>query len=292
MPTLSLMAQSALRLRAGTQTPRGSIAPGIGTARAGLSRSATTSRPRAARRRVTPLRTTPRPRWPASAQALATVADQDVVEPAFVVDYGVEPEPMAGTFVDPFGGDPAPEPDGLEHNPSQRVAPQLHATKSHSTQPGDSRTRSGGDRSRCRLVPGPVHTSPTRLWDGTRWTERVADNGVEGIDPVPGAPATSAAATQADDTATAAWSAQLLSGADVDSGTLPVAPDAGDPQMTAGRHHSQSSAKPSTGTTSPCARGPGRPARSTSPDGWCWPAQCLLAGSSMPWMQVSRSSSR
>ena len=29
------------------------------------------------------------------AQALAAVAEQDVVEPAFVVDYGVEPEPTS-----------------------------------------------------------------------------------------------------------------------------------------------------------------------------------------------------
>ena len=220
------------------------------------------------------------------AQALATVADQDVVEPAFVVDYGVEPEPMAGTFVDPFGGDPLPSLMDSSTTPASASHPSF--TQPSLTQPSPviPEPAPAATGPAAGWYPDPSTRHQARLWDGTRWTERVADNGVEGIDPVPGAPATSAAATQADDTATAAWSAQLLSGADVD-GTLPVAPDAGDPQMTAGQASLAKLGDAEYWDDEP-VRTRARPTGKVYVAGWMVlaGAVALLAGSSMPWMQV------
>lgn len=215
------------------------------------------------------------------AQALAAVAEQDVVEPAFVVDYGTEPEPLSGTFVDPFGGDPMPSlMDSSATHPSF-TQPSFVQPSPLIPEPAPAVAGPAAG-----WYPDPSARHLARLWDGTRWTERVADDGVEGIDPVPGAPATSAAATQADDPAAAAWSAQLLSGTDVD-GALPIAPDTGAPQMTAGQ---TSLAK--LGEQEPWDEAPirtrTRPTGKVYVAGWMVlaGAVALLAGSSMPWMQV------
>ena len=218
------------------------------------------------------------------AQVLATVAEQDVVEPPFVVDYGVEPEPLSGTFVDPFGGDPLPS----LMDPSTTQASVSHPSFAQPslTQPSPVIPEPAPAGPAAGWYPDPSARHQARLWDGMRWTERVADNGVEGIDPVPGAPATSAAATQADDTATAAWSAQLLSGTNVD-GALPIVPDSGEPQMTAGQASLAKLGEAEYWDDEP-ARTRTRPRGKVYVAGWMVlaGAVALLAGSSMPWMQV------
>src|SRR4051794_31040518 len=139
------------------------------------------------------------------AQALATVAEQDVTEPVFVVDYGTaEPAPVTTTE--------APSTSGLGMVASGAV---------------DSAPIAG-------WYPDPALRHQARFWDGFRWTERVADHGVEGTDPVPGADSVQNADTMTGgvDPAAAAWSAQLLGDADLD-GVPHVAP--AEPTVSAGQ---------------------------------------------------------
>jgi hypothetical protein len=72
-----------------------------------------------------------------------------------------------------------------------------------------------------------------RYWDGFKWTERVADDGTEGVDPVPGTAAVQTADTMMGgvDPAAAAWSAQLLGNTDVDGATRAIA----NPMVSAGQ---------------------------------------------------------
>jgi hypothetical protein len=140
------------------------------------------------------------------AQALATVAEQDVAEPVFVVDYGTaDPGSFTATEmpIDPgveMFGDTAVDSDPI---------------------PG--------------WYPDPSMRHQARFWDGFKWTERVADHGTEGVDPVPGTAAVQTADTMMGgvDPAAAAWSAQLMGNTDVD-GAIPQAAMA-DPMVSAGQ---------------------------------------------------------
>src|SRR5947207_3037271 len=74
--------------------------------------------------------------------------------------------------------------------------------------------------------PDPALRHQARFWDGSKWTERVADNGVEGSDPVPGTDSvqTAESTTGGVDPGAAAWSAQLLGNTDLDGAIPQVAP--------------------------------------------------------------------
>src|SRR3954447_844938 len=126
------------------------------------------------------------------AQALATVAEQDVTEPVFVVDYGTP--------------DPAPLP----------------ATDASSNAGFGTATAAVAESAPIAgWYPDPALLHQARFWDGFRWTERVADNGVESSDPVAGAAPTHTADTMAGgvDAAAGAWSTQLLG--DTEYGATP-----------------------------------------------------------------------
>ena len=214
------------------------------------------------------------------AQALATVAEQDVAEPVFVVDYGTA-EPRVRSTRD---GDPIPSlMDSRCSRP--RVAPEL--PQPSLTQPSPViPNRSGRDWPRFRLVSGPVDAAPGALWDGFKWTERVADDGTEGVDPVPGTAAVQTADTMMGgvDPAAAAWSAQLLGNTDVDGATPPVAVRQSDGECRAGVAGDASRPR-RLGTTSPCARGP--PTKVVVA-GWMIVAGALalIVGSTLTWMTV------
>jgi len=139
------------------------------------------------------------------AQALVTVAEQDVAEPVFVVDYGTaEPDPFAATET--------PIDPGVDVLGSAAV---------------DAGPIPG-------WYPDPSVRHQARYWDGFKWTERVADHGTEGVDPVPGTGAVQTADTMMGgvDPAAAAWSAQVGS-TDFDSA---MPPDAmADPSVSAGQ---------------------------------------------------------
>jgi hypothetical protein len=130
------------------------------------------------------------------AQALATVAEQDVAEPVFVVDYGTS-DPM------PYGVTETPLDAGV-------AATAGSAAVDAGPIPG--------------WYPDPSMRHQARFWDGFKWTERVADQGTEGVDPVPGTEA-----VQVSDPAmvgpgpSGGWSAQLVGDTDVDGGFPPVA---------------------------------------------------------------------
>jgi hypothetical protein len=192
------------------------------------------------------------------AQALATVAEQDVAEPVFVVDYGTaDPGSFAATEtpIDPgvemFGGavDSAPIPG---------------------------------------WYPDPSMRHQARYWDGFKWTERVADDGTEGVDPVPGTAAVQTADTMMGgvDPAAAAWSAQLLGNTDVDGAIQPVA--TGNPMVSAGQaslamlpDHDDVEADDETRVYAP-------PPTKVVVAGWMIVAGALalIVGSTMTWMTV------
>src|SRR5262249_53817389 len=118
------------------------------------------------------------------AQAVATVAEQDVVEPPFVVDYGT---------ADPFVSVVAETPVDL--GPAAFAGAGAGVVL-------DSGPIAG-------WYPDPAIRHQARFWDGFKWSERVADNGMEGIDPVPGvAPVQTVGAAAMAGAATGGWSAQ------------------------------------------------------------------------------------
>jgi Protein of unknown function (DUF2510) len=127
------------------------------------------------------------------AQALATVAEQDVAEAPFVVDYGTpEPTPYAPTET-PVN----PDFDGF----------------------GDA---ASAEAPIAGWYPDPSMRHQARFWDGFKWTERVADGGIEGVDPVPGTEVVQNPDMMAGgvDPAATAWSTQLLGDTNLD-GAIP-----------------------------------------------------------------------
>jgi hypothetical protein len=140
------------------------------------------------------------------AQALATVAEQDVAEPAFVVDYGTE-EPVPYT--------PTEAPASVGADPMASVAV-------------DSGPIAG-------WYPDPAMRHQARFWDGFKWTERVADNGIEGFDPVAGAEPVQSTTmmTAGVDPEAVAWSEQVLGDTDLGGTTPQAAP--GDSAMSVGQ---------------------------------------------------------
>lgn len=88
--------------------------------------------------------------------------------------HGFAADPFAG---DPYGGAAAVDPSGAPSAPvSSGPAPGWY--------------------------PDPATRHQARFWDGERWTERVADHGVEGVDPLPGVPGATTGTLEAQ---TGAW---------------------------------------------------------------------------------------
>jgi hypothetical protein len=194
------------------------------------------------------------------AQALATVAEQDVAEPVFVVDYGTaDPAPLVTSET--------PTTSGLD---------------SVTTATNESAPIAG-------WYPDPAMRHQARFWDGFKWTERVADNGIEGIDPVPGAAPvqTTDTITGGVDPAAAAWSAQLFGDTDL-AATAQGAP--ADSTMSAGQASLAMLADREdveTPDEAPRAYTPPPPVKVVVA-GWMIVAGAfaLLVGSTMTWMTV------
>ena len=192
------------------------------------------------------------------AQALATVAEQDVPEPVFVVDYGtVEAAPM--TTETPIAPD---------------VDPMATAAVHSAPIPG--------------WYPDPAMRHQARFWDGVKWTDRVADNGIEGVDPVPGTEAAQTADTMMGgvDPAAAAWSAQLVGDTDL-VGAAPQATTA-DPTMSAGQASLAMLPDRDADADGAAPRVRVRPTTKVMVAGWLIVAGALalLLGSTMTWMTV------
>src|SRR5262245_15256098 len=193
------------------------------------------------------------------AQAVATVAEQDVTEPPFVVDYGT----------------PEPAPYGVTETPVDPGFGALTATAAVDSGPVPG------------WYPDPSMRHQARFWDGFKWTERVADHGNEGIDPVPGT-----AVVQAADYGAAAtdpmdgWSTQLLGDTD-DGGFPPVA--AAEPQVSAGQASlAMLGEREDVDEDEPRVRERERPTGKVVVAGWMvvGGALALLLGSTRPWMHV------
>lgn len=224
------------------------------------------------------------------AEAVAAVAANDLTrpvelggEPPLVVDLGTD-VPWGGAMgavggngvdagafapVDPFAPDPfaAVEPVAPVDPFAAAATPFAPATP-----PAEPTGPVPG------WYPDPAARHQARLWDGARWTERVADNGIEGYDPLPGV---SAPATTADPMG--AWSAEL-------AGTVGTADPVGaDGQaLTAG----QISLASLTGVDDPLAEPRRTPARPTTKvriaGGFVvGGALALLVGSATTWMEVT-----
>jgi hypothetical protein len=214
------------------------------------------------------------------AEAVAAVAATDVEwpavsdpEPPLVVDYGTDApwgalpatNGAAPAVTDPFAAvaplEPAPVVALVA--PSAPAAPFVPAPAAPA----------------AAWYPDPAARHQARLWDGTRWTERVADNGVEGIDPLPGA---SVAATTVDPTV-GAWSSELLGTAEA---AAPLGPD-GKP-VSAGQI-SLATLPEVERSESEVTRPAARPTPKVRVAGGfvLGGAIALLAGSAMPWMEVT-----
>lgn len=210
------------------------------------------------------------------AQAVAAVAQADVngistAAPLLVVDDGTEPtaSPWVTSLSDPtvVGTSPDVTPAPVESPASAPSAPMGPV-------PG--------------WYPDPAGRHQARYWDGARWTERVADDGVEGADLIPevtGVADAAAMGVGAGNGTTAptmldpdqgAWTAQLL-------GT--VNPD-GTP-MSAGQ--ASLATLPATETPSPDSkRSRARPSGKVRVAGAMVLAGgvAMLFGSGMEWMKV------
>jgi hypothetical protein len=190
------------------------------------------------------------------AQALATVVEQDVAEPAFVVDYGIEePAPLAVT-----------------ETPVVAAASVM----------ADSGPIQG-------WYPDPSMRHQARFWDGFKWTERVADNGIEGHDPIPGTEAVQTTATMMGgvDPAAAAWSAQLMGDTDF-GGAMPHAATA-ESTMSAGQASlAMLPEREDVEDDDEEPQGHVRPPTKVLAAGWMIIAGAfaLLLGSTMTWMTV------
>ncbi|MFA5882670.1 MAG: DUF2510 domain-containing protein [Acidimicrobiia bacterium] len=158
------------------------------------------------------------------AEAVAAVAATDVPppapEPPLIVDYGTDlptfaMEPGANghggmAVTDPFApASPAPTPDPAPFTEPAEVAAASFVvdptpTLQTSTAPVSTGPAPG-------WYPDPATRHQARLWDGTQWTGRVADFGVESVDPLPGVAAAGVAADGSTvDPMVGAWSSELL----------------------------------------------------------------------------------
>jgi hypothetical protein len=111
--------------------------------------------------------------------------------------------------------------------------------------------------------PDPLGRHEHRYWDGTRWTEHVADGGVSGHDPIEAPPtASSMGATQP--TATAGAGSDPASQTPAATATTPAAEapaDAGNAPTTGEAHAPPSpSPSPAAGGEPPAAQPPQQPA--------------------------------
>jgi len=199
------------------------------------------------------------------AQALATVAEQDVAEPVFVVDYGGDtPAPVVAPVV------------ATETPSAPRPEPTVAA-------PADAAPIAG-------WYPDPAMRHQARFWDGFRWTERVADNGLEGIDPVPGQ--TTETMAGGVDPAAAEWAAQQLVTADLDGAMSQLAP--AETTMSAGQASLAKLADRDDGDQDDDNDDNDAPREHTRATGKVFVAGwmvvvgavALLVGSTMAWMQV------
>jgi hypothetical protein len=204
------------------------------------------------------------------AQAVATVAEQDVAESSIVVDYGTaDGMPYAAT-----------------ETPAHAATAATGDTSAADAFGGMAVADSGPI---AGWYPDPAMRHQARYWDGFKWTERVADNGVEGIDPVPGT-----AAVQTD-TATmgahpaAGWSAQLLGDTDLVGTTAPTT--TANPMVSAGQASLAmlpEQDKSEDDDHDDEARARVRPTGKVLAGGWMivGGALALLLGSTMSWMHV------
>jgi hypothetical protein len=198
------------------------------------------------------------------AQAVATVAEQDVAEPAFVVDYGTS----------------QPTPYGVTETP---VDPDAAATM------GTAGITAVDTAPIAGWYPDPAVRHQARFWDGFKWTERVADNGIEGIDPVPGTESVQAMDTAA--TASAAtgdsWSTQFFGDTALDPGISQVA--TAETPMSAGQASMAMLGDRDEDRMQEERREPPvRPTGKVVVGGWMViaGAAALVLGSMMPWMHV------
>ena len=219
----------------------------------------------------------------AAAVAAVSAADvpplaQPATEPPLIVDYGTDFPTMSmhaggnghgpATVTDPFAPVAPVAPVA--------AAPAFVVDPTPTLQPAVAPTPTGPAPG---WYPDPAARHQARLWDGTRWTERVADNGVEGFDPLLGAPG--ATATTVDPTV-GAWSSELLGTAEA----VAIGPD-GAP-LSAGQMSLATlprSERSEVEVTRPAAR-PSVKVRVAG--GFVFGgAIALLAGSAMVWMEVT-----
>jgi hypothetical protein len=182
------------------------------------------------------------------AQAIATVAEQDVAEPPFVVDYGTGDPVALGATEMPV------DPGGLAVSTSAAADTPV---------PG--------------WYPDPSMRHQARYWDGFKWTDRVANNGAEGSDPVPG--------TEAVQTSAAA----VMVGPELDSAFAPAAATAEPQAMSAGQASlAQLGEREQVDEDRPRFRE--RPTGKVVVGAWMVVAgaAALILGSTMPWMHVRR----
>jgi hypothetical protein len=136
--------------------------------------------------------------------------------------------------------------------------------------------------------PDPAMRHQARFWDGFRWTERVADNGVEGIDPVPGATPAQAVDTVATlAAATDGWSPQHSGGAELGR-YAQVAP--AEPTISAGQATLAVLGDREDAEGMPEGRRERvRPTGKVVVGAWMVVAgaAALVLGSTMPWMHVN-----
>lgn len=201
------------------------------------------------------------------AEAVAAVAMNDPgrsPDPSFVVDYGSDGPWGATSGFGELGADPAGSAAATS-DPFAPVGPSFETPVAGGVASGPA--------------PGwyadPAGRHQARLWDGVRWTERVADHGLEGVDPLPGLSGPTTV-----DPAYGAWSSEL-----VDHGTA-VEPTAA--PLSAGQA-SLASLPESVEPERTRAKGQVRPPVKVRIAGGfvLGGAIALLVGSTMTWMEVT-----
>ena len=189
------------------------------------------------------------------------------------------PMPAATPTPEPVVATPAVDPAPMMSEPFAATAPMV-ATADVMTTPAPAPievpTAHGVAAGPAPgWYPDPASRHQARLWDGTRWTERVADNGIEGLDPLPGAGAPATV-----DPSVGAWSAELVStaaavgpdGQPLSAGQISLAslPETVEPEVTTEKEHVRPTVKVRIGGGFVLGG-----------------AIALLAGSAMSWMQVT-----